>query len=97
MTDEEELSIVIWEDTDGYTQYRLSVSSFMGKEYLHIRKYYLDFSDEFLPTKEGVSFPLTIELAKNLFSASCALLASAESKELIEKYFKDIILAAYEQ
>lgn len=92
---DEEISIVIWEDTDGYTQYRLSVSSFMGKEYLHIRKYYLDFSDEYLPTKEGVSFPLTIELARNLFTASCALLASAESKEIIEEYFKDIIVAAY--
>jgi len=95
MSDNEELSIILVEDTVDCTQYRLTVSSFNGKEYLHIRKYYLDFSDEFLPTKEGISFPLTAQLATNLFKASAALLASAETKEIIEIYFKETILDEY--
>lgn len=91
----EELNAIIWEDTDNCTQYRLTVSFFNGREYLHIRKYYLDFSDEFLPTKEGISFPLTVELAINLFKATSALLSSAETKEIIEEYFKETIIDEY--
>ena len=37
-------------DTDKEVQIRLTVSTFRGVEYLSLRKYYLDFFEEWKPT-----------------------------------------------
>ena len=51
-------SRIIHEKETGDEQVRLVVNSFRGKEYLHFRKYYLDFEGEWQPSKEGISMPL---------------------------------------
>ena len=45
-------------DEDKHIQVRLSIKEFRGIEYLHLRKYYQDFNEEWKPSNEGISMPL---------------------------------------
>lgn len=75
---------VIHEDTVKMTQVRLTVSYFREVEYLSLREYYLDFTEEWKPTPKGVSIPISMENSRNLFLALTEIISQAESKEIIE-------------
>ena len=83
-------------DTIKQTQTRLTINEFREVEYLHLRKYYLDFDEDWKPSNEGISIPLTIEASQELLSGLLEILSLAESKELIEEHFLDIIKTIYE-
>ena len=91
----EEYSKIISYDQNREEQIRLVVNTFRDIEYLSIRKYYLDFFEEWQPTHTGISIPLTIENSKELFVGLIEILSLAESKEVIEKHFKDLINDIY--
>lgn len=91
----EEYSKIISYDSDREEQIRLVVNTFRGIEYLSIRKYYLDFFEEWQPTTTGISIPLTIENSREIFIGLTEILSLAESKEVIEKHFKDLINDIY--
>jgi hypothetical protein len=74
----------------------LMVNTFKGKEYLHIRKYYQDFSEEWKPSKEGISMVLDFDNSRELFSALVEILSLAESKKVIEENFKDLLDNIYQ-
>lgn len=76
-------------------QIRLTVSTFREQEYLQIRKYFLDFDEEWHPTKEGVSMPLDLENSRELFRALVETLSLAESKDIIVEHFSELIKAIY--
>lgn len=76
-------------------QIRLTVNIFRDVEYLHLRKYFLSFDDEWQPTKDGVSFPLSMENSRELFEGLTEILSLAETKDIIEKYFKTLISDIY--
>jgi hypothetical protein len=80
---------VIYED-DTY-QWRVTVNEFRGVEYFNLRKYILDFDENWIPIKEGVSFPLDLNNVKELFVAILQILSMAESKEAIREHFKDLL------
>ena len=82
---------VIHYDEEKEVQVRLIVSSFRGIEYLHLRKYYLDFTEEWKPTPEGVAMPLDFNNSRELFVGLTEILSLAESKEIIEEQFQDLI------
>jgi hypothetical protein len=82
---------VIHYDEEKEVQVRLIVSSFRGIEYLHLRKYYLDFNEEWKPTPEGVAMPLDFNNSRELFVGLTEILSLAESKEIIEEQFQDLI------
>lgn len=82
---------VIHYDEEKEVQVRLTVSSFRGVEYLHLRKYYLDFNEEWKPTPEGVAMPLDFNNSRELFVGLTEILSLAESKEIIEEQFQDLI------
>lgn len=86
---------IISEDDSGLNQVRLTVNEFRGVEYLHLRKYYLDFSGEWYPSDKGISIALEIESSKELLIGLAEILSLAESKELLEEYFGDIIRKVY--
>ena len=79
------------EERGPHEQLRLDVSEFRDIEYLHIRKYYQDFDEEWKPTKEGISMPLSIQNAQNLLKAVLSVLSAAESKQFILEEFGDIL------
>jgi hypothetical protein len=70
-------------------QVRLTINTFRGIEYMHVRKYYMDFDETWLPSPEGVAMPLSLENSKELFVGLVEILSLAESKEILEQHFKE--------
>ena len=50
-----------------HEQVKLVINTFRGVEYISIRKYYLDFDEEFKPSNQGITIPIDIENTRNLF------------------------------
>lgn len=82
---------VIHYDEAKEIQVRLTISSFRGIEYLHLRKYYLSFDEEWCPTPEGIAMPLDFNNSRELFAGLVEILSLAESKSILEEQFKEII------
>jgi len=80
---------VIHYDEEKQLQIRLTVSSFRGVEYLHLRKYYMDFNEEWKATPEGVAMQLDFNNSRELFAGLVEILSLAESKEILEEQFKE--------
>ena len=80
---------------DEYRQVRLCVSEYKDVEYLSLREYYQSFEGEWMPGKKGITIPLTIDLAMNLFTGVSEVLSLAESRQVIEDLFGDIIRDTY--
>lgn len=76
-------------------QVRLVINEFRGIEYLHLREYYLDFDEVWLPSNKGVSMPLTFDNSRELFAGLLEILSLAESKELIAENMKELLEATY--
>ena len=77
------------------TQIRLTVSSFRGIEYLHLRKYYLAFDEEWMPSSEGIAMEIDFDNSRELFAGLVEILSLAESKEILEEHFKDFLDQIY--
>ncbi len=88
MTD---FSHVLHQDDIKHEQIRLTVSEFRGVEYLGVRKFYMSFDEEWCAGNEGVTMPLSIENSRALLEGIIKVLALAESQELIQDYFGDIL------
>ena len=86
---------VIHYDEEKETQIRVVVSTFRGIEYLHLRKYYMDFDEEWKPTPEGIAMPIDFSNTRELFRALTEILSLAESKQIIEENFQDLIKSIY--
>lgn len=86
---------VIHYDEEKEVQVRLIISTFRGVEYLHLRKYYMDFNEEWKPTPEGVAMPLDFNNSRELFVGLTEILSLAESKEIIEEQFRDLLNNLY--
>jgi hypothetical protein len=95
MDEDEEIYSRIVHSTEDF-QVRLTINRFRGTEYLHLRKYYLDFSEEWMPTKDGVAMPLDLENSKELFIGLVEILSLAESKDVILSNFKELIQDIYQ-
>jgi len=86
---------VIHYDEVKETQVRLVISTFRGIEYLHLRKYYLDFFEEWKPTPEGISMELDFDNSRELFAGLVEIISLAESREILENHFKEFIDEIY--
>ena len=78
-------------------QVRLTVSTFRGVEYLSLRKYYLDFTEEWKPSNEGISMPLDFNTSRELFIGLTEILSLAESKDVIQEHFSELLTGLYEK
>ena len=77
-------------------QVRLVVSTFRGIEYLSLRKYFLDFyTEEWMPSKEGVTMPLDFANSRELFAGLVEILSLAEAKEVIKEEFSELLEDLY--
>ena len=91
----EDYSRIIHVSEDETTQIRLTVNTFRGVEYLHLRKYYQSFEEDWLPTKDGVAMPLDLTNSYELFTGLVEILSLAESRERVLEYFEDAFSATY--
>jgi hypothetical protein len=58
--------------------------------YLQIRKYFLSYEGEWLPSREGVSMPASIENVQNLLAGILDCCAKAEGKEIVNFFYKQV-------
>lgn len=76
-------------------QVRLVINEFRGTEYLHLREYYRDFDESWMPSNKGVSMALSFENSRELFVGLLEILSLAESKELLAQNFKELLEVIY--
>lgn len=93
--DDEEIYSRIIHATEEF-QVRLTINRFRGVEYMHLRKYYLDFSEEWMPSKEGLAMPLDLNNSLELFIGLVEILSLAESKDVILSNFKELLQDIYQ-
>jgi len=86
---------IISENEEATEQIRLTINTFREIEYLHLRKYYLDFDGDFKPSKDGVAMKLDFENSRKLFEGLVEILSLAEAKGILESHFKDILDQIY--
>jgi len=78
---------LIEENLDKGFQVRLVVNEFRETIYIQLRKYFLSYEGEWVPSREGVSVPASLENIYNLLDGLVEICAEAEGKEIIEKYY----------
>ena len=82
---------IISENLEKGFQVRLVVSVFREVEYIHLRKYFLSFEGEFVPSKEGISIPLTIQNSYALLEGLAEICSGIEEIECLSEQFREII------
>lgn len=82
---------IIFENLEKGFQLRVVVNDFRNLEYLHIRKYFLSFDGDFVPTKEGISIPMSIQNAYNLLDALVEVCSKAEGLDSMLEHFESKI------
>ena len=92
MTNESEVlyEALIHENVEKGFQLKLVVNIFRDVEYLHIRKYFLSFDEGYLPSKEGISMPCTLDNVYKLLDALVEITANAESLDSIKEHFDNL-------
>lgn len=81
---------LIYENTDKFYQLRLTVNEFRDKYYVNIRKYFLSYESEWIPSKEGISMEASMGNISALLEGLLEIVAQEESKELITKIYNDL-------
>jgi hypothetical protein len=79
-----ENSIILENKAKGI-QYRFTISSFRGKDYIGIREWYMDFEGEYAPSKNGITMPYNLHTTSRLYSSLADVLSKAEVLEEVKK------------
>ena len=86
---------IISENEEATEQIRLTINTFRDVEYLHLRKYYLDFDGDFKPSKDGVAMKLDFNNSRGLFEGLVEIISLAEANDILEEHFQDILDKIY--
>ena len=81
---------LIEENMEKGFQVKLVVNEFRDVIYIHLRKYFLSYEGEWVPSREGISIPASIKNIHSLLYGLFDVCAKAEGREVIE-YFSDKI------
>lgn len=82
---------LIYQNDDKFYQLKLVVNEFREKYYVHIRKYFLSYDGEYIPSKEGVSMEASLHNIFSLLDGLMEIASNEECTELVNKYFTDKI------
>ena len=82
---------LIYDNQDKFYQLRLVVNEFRGKQYVHIRKYFMTYEGDYQASREGISMEASMSNIFSLLDGLMEICSKEESTELIGKYFKDKI------
>lgn len=80
---------LIYENMDKGYQYRLTVSEFRDQEYLHVRKYFLTYEGDWIPSREGASIPCTINNTYALLDGLLEVVSKAEGSDSIVTHLEN--------
>ena len=81
---------LIEENMEKGFQVRLVVNDFKEVTYIQLRKYFLSYEGEWVPSREGVSIPASMENIYAMLDGLLDICAKAEGEEVI-KFFHDHI------
>jgi hypothetical protein len=79
---------LIEENLDKGFQVRLVVNEFREVIYIQLRKYFLSYEGEWIPSREGISIPASIENIKGMLDGLFDICAKAEGEDIV-KYYAD--------
>lgn len=79
---------LIEENLDKGFQVRLVVNEFREVIYIQLRKYFLSYEGEWIPSREGISIPASIENIKAMLDGLFDICAKAEGEDIV-KYYAD--------
>jgi Transcriptional Coactivator p15 (PC4) len=82
---------IIYENLDKGYQYRLTLSEFRETEYLHLRKYFLSYEGDWIPSKEGASIPCSIQNVFQVLDGLIDVCSRSESLDSIKTHFENKI------
>jgi hypothetical protein len=80
---------LISENLDKGTQLRLVVNEFRGEQYLHLRKYFLSYEGEWIPTSEGATMVATLQSIYSLLDGLVEICSNEESIDSINQHFSE--------
>ena len=69
----------------GY-QVKLVVNDFRDTTYIQLRKYFLSYEGDWVPSREGVSIPASTENIYALLDGLFDICSKAEGEEIIKQY-----------
>lgn len=87
MSDELLYKKIIYDNQDKFYQLNLTVSEFREKFYVNIRKYFLSYDGEYIPSKEGISMEASISNVLSLLDGLIDIVSKEEAADLIDAYF----------
>lgn len=82
---------LIEENLEKGFQVRLVVNDFRDTTYFQLRKYFLSYEGEWVPSKEGVSIPASLENIYNVLDGLLDICAKGEGTDIIKKYAERLI------
>lgn len=80
---------LVYQNDDKFYQLKLVVNEFRGKQYVHVRKYFLSYEGEYVASKEGISMEASMHNILSLVDGLIELCSMEESSEVIVKHFSD--------
>lgn len=87
MSDELLYEKLIYQNDDKFYQLKLTVSEFKEKYYVNIRKYFLSYEGEFIPSKEGISMEASMDNILSLLDGLMELVSKEEARDTVLKHF----------
>lgn len=82
---------LIYDNQDKFYQLRLVVNEFRGKQYVHIRKYFMTYEGDYQASREGISMEASVNNIFSLLDGLMEICSKEESVDVINKYFSDRI------
>ena len=84
-------SKTIEENMDKGFQVRLAVNDFRDVTYIQLRKYFLSYEGEWVPSREGVSIPASTENIYAILDGLFEICSVAEGHEIIQHYAEKLV------
>ena len=81
---------LIEENLDKGYQIKLVVNEFKEVVYIQLRKYFLSYEGDWIPSREGISVPASIENIHNILYGLFDICAKAEGKEVIDFFYNKV-------
>lgn len=79
-------SKTIEENMDKGFQVRLAVNDFRDTTYIQLRKFFLSYEGDWVPSREGVSIPASTENIYAILDGLFEICSKAEGEEIIRHY-----------
>lgn len=79
-------SKVIEENMEKGFQVRLAVNDFRETTYIQLRKFFLSYEGDWVPSREGISIPASTENIYAILDGLFEICSVAEGEEIIKRY-----------